>query len=108
MTFNEWNLLNTYTLAKDTSFAKGFSQVYILITWIPEIISFINRTRSSVRIAVFNLNIDVRFPNQAEINKIILINLFYDRCTLANGQKFGTPTLIFSYYKETTKFLSAK
>ena len=38
-----------------TSLAKGFSQVYILMTLIPEIISFITLMRSSVRAAILDL-----------------------------------------------------
>ena len=38
-----------------TSLAKGFSQVYILMTLIPEMISFITLMRSSVRAAILNL-----------------------------------------------------
>ena len=38
-----------------TSLAKGFSQVYILMTLIPEMISFITLMRSSVRAAILDL-----------------------------------------------------
>ena len=38
-----------------TSLAKGFSQVYILMTLIPEMISFITLMRSSVRPAILDL-----------------------------------------------------
>lgn len=50
-----------YFLAESINNANGFSQVYILITWIPFIISFISRTLSSVRAAVFK-RIDVNLP----------------------------------------------
>lgn len=58
------------------SFAKGFSQVYILITCIPEIISFIKHILLSVILAVFNRVRDIFFPNQSE-NKTnsLLINI---------------------------------
>lgn len=55
----------TYFLAYETILANGFSHVYILMTCIPAIISFIKRTRSSVLIAVRNLKLEVFFPNQA-------------------------------------------
>jgi hypothetical protein len=47
-----------------TSLANGTSHVYILMTCIPEMISFISRTRSSVRIAVFRRYSDVFFPRK--------------------------------------------
>lgn len=53
----------TYLLAISTRDEKGFSQVYIFITCIPEIISFISLTLSSVRVAIFNRNEEVFFPN---------------------------------------------
>uniref|UniRef100_A0A1B0BLV6 Uncharacterized protein n=1 Tax=Glossina palpalis gambiensis TaxID=67801 RepID=A0A1B0BLV6_9MUSC len=42
----------------------GISQAYILITWMPDIISFIIRTRSSVRKAVRKRKTDVLLPSQ--------------------------------------------
>jgi len=60
----------THFLACRTRSANGFSHVYILITWMPEIISSINLTLSSVLGAIFNRNSDVFFPNQPE-NKTI-------------------------------------
>lgn len=53
----------TYLRAKATSLANGFSHVYILITWIPEIISFISRTLSSVLMAVLKRKDEVFFPS---------------------------------------------
>lgn len=45
---------------------NGFSQVYILMAWIPLIISFVNRTLSSVLIAVLNLSSDDFLPSHPE------------------------------------------
>ena len=45
----------TYLRTLATSSPKGFSQQYILITRIPDIISFIIFTRSSVCVAVLRL-----------------------------------------------------
>lgn len=58
---------HTHFLACRTRYAKGLSHVYILITWMPEIISFIRRTLSSVLGAIFNRNSEVFFPNQTKI-----------------------------------------
>ena len=53
---------STYFLAKAISCANGFSQQYILITCIPEMISFMSLTLSSVLNAVLNLKTDVLLP----------------------------------------------
>lgn len=55
---------------------KGFSHVYILMTFMPEIISFIKRTLSSVILAVFDRNSECFFPNQTEMEKIVLQLLY--------------------------------
>ena len=44
-----------YFLSREMTFLKAFSQAYILITLIPEMISFIIRTRLSVSLADLNL-----------------------------------------------------
>lgn len=51
-----------YLLAISTSFTKDFSQAYILITWIPLIISLMRRTLSSVLEAVLSLHIEEILP----------------------------------------------
>ena len=48
--------------AISTSLAKGFSQVYIFMTLIDGIISFISLILSSVSIAVFPLSLEKRLP----------------------------------------------
>lgn len=60
--YSREQIVKTYFLALATKAANGFSHVYILITCIPEMISFIRRTLSSVLMAVFNLSADVFFP----------------------------------------------
>lgn len=71
-------MVGTYFLAYCTKYAKGFSQVYILITCIPEMISFIKRTLSSVLMAVFSRSSEVFFPSQPT-NEIfnLFISFFY-------------------------------
>ena len=44
-----------YFLSREMTFLKAFSQAYILMTLIPEMISFIMRTRLSVSLADLNL-----------------------------------------------------
>jgi len=51
--------------ASEIRCANGFSQAYILITWMPTMISFMNLMRSSVLLAVRRRNIDIIFPNPA-------------------------------------------
>lgn len=63
----------SYLLAKEISFANGFSQAYIFITCMPDMISFINLTLSSVRSAVLNLKTDVLFPKNTK--KEILLGI---------------------------------
>ena len=60
-----------------TSLAKGSSQVYILITFIPLLISFISRTRRSVFPAVVTRTSANLLPTQAAImiDDIIIVNL---------------------------------
>jgi len=60
------------------SFANGFSQAYILIAFIPAMISFIVRIRSSVRKAVFRRSFENMLPIKARItleNKDWLIKI---------------------------------
>lgn len=57
-----------YLRVQLTSFENGISHVYILMTCIPEMISFISRTRSSVLIAVFSRYSDVFFPRKPANN----------------------------------------
>lgn len=64
----------TYLLAKEISLANGFSQVYILMTCIPDTISFINLTLSSVRNAVLNLKTEVLFPKNTKNNNKYIKN----------------------------------
>lgn len=47
-------------------FANGFSHVYILITCIPEISSFIKRNLLSVLIAVFNRKTEIFFAKKTK------------------------------------------
>lgn len=63
-----------HLLASDTRHSNGFSQVYILITWIPLIISPISRTRSSVLVAILPRNFDAIFPTYTETNIFIVID----------------------------------
>jgi hypothetical protein len=53
------------------SLAKGFSQVYILITLIAEIISFIVRILLSVRLAVSSRSFENTLPIQPNENKYL-------------------------------------
>lgn len=71
-------------LIRLTSFSNGFSQVYILMTWIPPIISDINRTLSSVLIAIFNLNFDIHFPIYPKVKTDLLISFL---CSLQKYAK---------------------
>ena len=48
-------LVIIYFLSREMTFLKAFSQAYILMTLIPEMISFIIRTRLSVSLADLNL-----------------------------------------------------
>lgn len=68
---------HTYFLVYFMRFPKGFSHVYILITCIPEMISFINRILSSVFFAVCKRNLEIIFPIQPEIQKSVLIISIY-------------------------------
>jgi len=47
--------------ASEIRCANGFSQAYILITWMPTMISFMNLMRSSVLLAVRRRNVDIIF-----------------------------------------------
>jgi len=69
-------MIDRYFLIDSMSFPKGISQVYILITFMPEIISFIKRIRLSVIVAVlFRCSFSL-FPNHA-VNKTILLKPNY-------------------------------
>jgi hypothetical protein len=59
-------LKGTYLRAREIRWANSFSQAYILITWMPTIISFINLTRSSVLLAVRRRYVDSIFPKYAD------------------------------------------
>ena len=59
-----WTTLISAFLASSISFAKLFSQAYILITLMPWIISLINLILSSVFLAVSLLNWENFFPTQ--------------------------------------------
>lgn len=59
---NVYALDETYFLAAATRFANGFSHVYILITCIPDMISFISLTLSSVLSAVLSRKTDDFLP----------------------------------------------
>ena len=67
----------THFLACSTSWVKAFSQVYILITFIPLLILFISRTRRSVFPAVVTRTSANLLPTQAAImiDDIIIVNL---------------------------------
>jgi hypothetical protein len=58
-------LKETYLRAREIRWANSFSQAYILITWMPTIISFMNLTRSSVLLAVRRRYVDSIFPKYA-------------------------------------------
>lgn len=63
-------LYKTYFLTYSISRLKCFSHVYILITFIPKMISFIRRILSSVSFVVFKWISDIFFPIQPR-NKTI-------------------------------------
>ena len=56
--------LISLNLAMWMSALKGRSHVYIFIAWMPEMISFVSLTRSSVLMAVFSLNDEDRLPRK--------------------------------------------
>lgn len=68
-----FDVFYAYFRAFSTKLANGFSHVYILMTCIPEMISFIRRTLSSVLMAVFRRNIDVILPNQTKTQVLALL-----------------------------------
>lgn len=61
-----------------TSLAKGFSQVYILMTLIPEMISFITLMRSSVRAAILDLKKNFSFHSPLKLTsfRVFMIRFF--------------------------------
>lgn len=63
---NANTLRDTYLRATETRCENGFSQAYILITWMPTTISFINLMRWSVLLAVRRRSVDIILPMKAK------------------------------------------
>lgn len=78
--------IKSYFLAYCIRFENGFSHVYILIICIPEIISSINLTLSSVLWAVLIRNSEAFFPSQPKNIELYFLSLIlnvlkiYDHC----------------------------
>lgn len=111
------NLVFSYFLACSTRLAKGFSQVYILITCMPEMISSINWILSSVFLVVLDRISDIFLPIQPVNKTIVLgkyllnyvfINLTYKPCNgmiiikVAIPNKDDTPISCHKKYVTTT------
>jgi hypothetical protein len=70
--------------------ANGFSQAYILITWIPTMISFMNLMRSSVLLAVRMRNVDIIFPNPAKMSQMLVQYSIKVQCSYCELQDCDT------------------